>query len=447
MRQSFTRREILQSTAAAGLGYWASGRAVAAESTSPNEQIQVACIGVGGRGRNDVQSVSKFGRIYALCDVDSTTLENTAAAYKSEHNFRDFREMLDRLGDRIDAVTVSTPDHCHAVAAAKAMRMGKHVYCQKPLARTIGEARGLAQIAAETGVATQMGNQHTALAAMRKAAYQLRAGQVGSVKEVHIWTDRPIWPQGIHRSPIKPVPQSLDWDLWLGPAPYRPYADGYHPFSWRSWWDFGTGALGDNACHICNLPFMGLNMRNPTAVEAECAEHDGDSFPPSSKIKFEFPELHGRAAFTMYWYDGGNMPPRELFAGVTLATKLPNGETVQPPFPSGVLILGDRAKMYAAGNYADKGIQIIGDVDELEVDYPKSPGHEKEWFNAIRDPKTPATSNFTNYAGPLTESILLGNLALWKRGRVEWDPAQLKPRNDPSLDRLIHPQFRPGYEL
>jgi hypothetical protein len=192
---------------------------------------------------------------------------------------------------------------------------------------------------------------------------------------------------------------------------------------------------------------MGLNMRGPTAVEAKCAEHDGDSYPPSSQIKFEFPELDGRAAFTMHWYDGGNMPPKELFEGVTLATKLVNGDVVQPPFPSGVLVLGEKAKMYAAGNYADKGIQIVGDVDELGVDYPKSPGHEKEWFIAMRDPKSPATSNFTNYAGPLTETILLGNLALWKRGRVEWDPAQLRPLNDPTLDRLIHPEFREGYEL
>ena len=442
------RRRFLQASAAAGVGYWITGSVAAQPSTSPNEQIQVASIGVaGGKGVEDVKNMSRHGKIFAVCDCDATKLDLTAKMYKSEHVYTDYRKMLDQLGDRIDAVTITVPDHNHAVMASQAMRMGKHVFCQKPLTRTIWEARRLGEIAREQGVATQMGNQYTAYNPMRKAAHQIRAGQLGTVNEVHVWTNRPIWPQGERRPMIKPVPKALDWEVWLGPAPYRPYGDDlYHPFKWRGWWDFGTGALGDMACHTCNLPFMALNMRDPISVEAECPEHDGDSFPVRSKIKFEFPAIGGRAPFTMFWYDGGNLPPSELFADVTLTVKVEEQE-VPPPYRSGVLLVGDRAKMYAAGDYAENGIQIIGDVEELEVDYPRSPGHEKEWFDAIRNPSQPATSNFPDYAGPLTETILLGNLAVWKRGRVEWDPKNLKPLNDPSLERIVHCKYRDGYQV
>jgi hypothetical protein len=200
------------------------------------------------------------------------------------------------------------------------------------------------------------------------------------------------------------------------------------------------------ACHTCNLPYMALDMRDPVAVEAECPEHSGDSFPQWSRIRFEFPERNGRAPFTMHWYDGGQLPPAELFTGVTIEAEH-DGKKVPPPFRSGVLLVGDRAKLYAGGDYADLGIQIVGDVEPLEVDYPRSIGHEREWFQAIRDPSRPAMSNFPDYAGPLTETILLGNLAVWKRGRVEWDPVNLKPLGDPSLERMVRPEFREGHEV
>lgn len=441
------RRRFLQTTAATGLGYWVAGGLEAAVSKSPNEQIQLGCIGVGGKGQSDVQNVSKYGKIYALCDVDSKILDGMVQAYKTEHNFSDFREMLDKLGDRIDAVTVSVPDHNHAVIAAKAMKMGKHVYCQKPLTRTIWEARRLGEVARETGVATQMGNQYTAFPDLRRAAYQIREGQVGSVREVHVWTNRPVWPPFSHRPAIKPVPSNLNWDAWIGCAPWRPYggADVYHQFAWRGWWDFGTGALGDMACHTCNMPFMALNMRDPVAVEAECPEHDGDTFPRPSKIKFDFPKRGDRAAFTLHWYDGGSMPPTELFKEVTLEATI-DDKKYKPPAPRGCLVIGDKATMYAAGDYAEAGVEVVG-AEKMDVDFPRSPGHEKEWFIAMRDPKKPAMSNFPDYAGPLTETILLGNLAVYKRGRVEWDPVQLKPLNDPSLMRIVKPEYRDGYEL
>jgi hypothetical protein len=195
---------------------------------------------------------------------------------------------------------------------------------------------------------------------------------------------------------------------------------------------------------------MALNMRDPVAVEAECPEHDGDTFPRPSTIKYEFPELNGRAAFTMYWHDGGNKPPRELFKDVTLTVRQEGrrGRVREIPAPhiSGVMMIGDKASMYAAGDYAENGIQIIG-AEPIKVEYPESPGHVREWFNAMRDSKTPAMSNFPNYAGPLTETILLGNLAVWKRGRVDWDPANLKPLNDPSLERIVKSEYRAGHEV
>lgn len=441
------RRTFLQAAAAAGVGFWAAGGVQARDSRSPNEKIQLGCIGVGGsRGATDVRNMWRHGKIYAICDVDADFLAGAKDQYHVEHTFTDFRDLLDQMGDRIDAVTITVPDHNHAVIAARAMRMGKHVHCQKPLARTIWEARRMGEIARETGVATQMGNQFTAYAPMREAAYRVRAGQLGKVNEVHIWTNRPIWPQGECRPMIKRPPASLAWETWLGPAPFRPYGDGYHPFSWRGWWDFGTGALGDMACHTCNLPYMALDMRDPVAVEAECPEHNGDSFPQWSKIRYEFPERNGRAAFTMHWYDGGQLPPAELFDGVTITSEF-EGQQVPPPFRSGALMIGDRAKMYAAGDYADLGIQIVGDVEPLEVDYPRSIGHEREWFHAMRHPSEPAMSNFPDYSGPLTETILLGNLAVWKRGRVEWDPVNLKPLGDPSLERIVRPEYRDGYEV
>jgi len=439
------RRDFLKTSTAIGAGFWIAGGAQKVLSDSPNEKVQVACIGIHGKGRTDSMNAEQYGKVVAVCDVDRLRLKLAAKHFKTEDMATDFRELLDKMGDRIDAVMISTPDHNHAVIASKAMKMGKHVYCQKPLTHTIWEARRLGEIARETGVVTQMGNQFTAYNPMRKAAYQLRAGQVGNVQEVHIWTNRPVWPQDERRKHLKAIPKNVDWQAWIGRAPYRAYADGYHPFAWRGWWDFGTGALGDMACHTCNLPFMGLNMRDPTAVEAEHSGHDGDSYPSWSKIKYDFPELEGRAAFKMTWYDGGQLPPQELFGDVTLADN--------KPAVSGVLILGDQGKMYAAGDYAEKGIEIIG-TKELDVEYPVCPGPENaderqklEWFTGIHDSSKAPVSSFADYAGPLTETILLGNLAVYKGGRVEWDAKTLQATSDPDLQRIVKPVIPEGYEV
>jgi len=454
-KRQATRRDFLRHSAATGVGFWVAGGIAPRLSASPNEQLQIANCGVFNKGTSDVKNASQFGKIFALCDVDRIFLKGVARQYKvdAERTFTDYRQMLDKLGDQIDVVTVSTPDHTHAVILAKALRMGKHCYGQKPLTHSIWEARQIQELAKEAGVVTQMGNQYAAYEPMRKAAYQIRDGQIGRVKEVHVWTNRPIWPQGEARNPEKPVPKELDWESWIGPAPMRPYADGYHTFKWRGWWDFGTGALGDMACHTCNLPFMALNMRDPTAVEAETSGHNRDSYPAKSKIKFDFPAIGERGPFTFHWYDGTNLPPRELYADFEKPAVVKDGKTVPWSLStSGCLIVGDKCTMYAAGDYAEGGIEVNKGVELTEVDYPKPPGepelgHVREFYEAIADPKNKkAVSNFVDYAGPLTETILLGNLAVWKEGPVKWDAKNLKP-DDPSLLAIVKNEYREGYEL
>jgi predicted dehydrogenase len=448
-----SRRDFLKTStlagAGVGIGFWVAGGTSVRASRSPNEQLQIAGIGINGKGRSDIKNASRFGKVVAVCDVDRTSLVPAAKIYKTDHQYTDYRELLDRLGDQIDVVTVSTPDHNHAVIASKAMKMGKHVYCQKPLTHSIWEARQLSKIARDTGVVTQMGNQWTAYAPMREAAYRVRAGQLGNVSEVHVWTNRPVWPQGEARPAPKPIPNELNWEAWLGPAPYRPYGEGYHTFKWRGWWDFGTGALGDMACHTCNLPFMALNMRDPTSVEAQTSGHNHDSYPAKSKIVFEFPALGDRAAFKLFWYDGTNLPPESLYRPF-LQTKDKDGNLPQLS-GSGCLMVGDKSTMYAAGDYAQDGIFYSGDVELLKVDYPKAPsepelGHVQEFYEAIHDRQKKAVSNFPDYAGPLTETILLGNLAVWKGGRVEWDAKTLTP-DDPALKSIVRREYRYGYEV
>jgi predicted dehydrogenase len=455
----------LKHSASIGAGFWVAGGIAPRLSGAPNEKLQIAKIGVGGKGQSDMANARRFGKIHAVCDIDRRLLEPAAKAVKTDHKFTDYRELFDKLGDQIDVAIISTPDHTHAVIASKAMKMGKHVYVQKPLTQSIWEARELQKIAREMNVVSQMGNQFTAFDPMRKAAYQIRAGQVGKVKEVHVWTNRPVWPQGGERPPEAPVPKEVDWESWIGPAPMRPFAEGaYHDFRWRGWWDFGTGSLGDMACHTCNLPFMALNMRNPTAVEATSSGHNKDSYPASSKIKFDFPELDGRPAFTLYWSDNSQLPPEELYAEFLAKPPepKPDGTPGEPRqlAKSGCLIVGDKCTMYAAGDYANEGIELSGGVEWLEgIEYPRPVQvtaeadlpHVAEFYRGIHDRKLAPVANIPDYGGPLTETILLGNLALWNTAsgnssRVEWDAETLTP-SDASLKQIVHRDYRDGYEV
>jgi predicted dehydrogenase len=268
----------------------------------------------------------------------------------------------------------------------------------------------------------------------------VRAGAIGDVKEVHVWTNRPIWPQGGPRAAEAAVPPNVHWDLWLGPAPARPYAPGYHPNAWRGWWDFGSGALGDMACHTVNMPFMALDLRDPTSVQAETAGHNRDSFPKWSIIKYEFPPNARRPPVTMTWYDGGKKPAIELFDGEAM----PN---------TGALLIGERGKLLAPGDYCERAYKLIGGGIAPKVEFERSPGHMPELARAIRG-GPPARSNFADYAAPLTETILLGNLAVWAAPdagspgkKIEWDAARLVATNAPEVESVIRPNYRAGYTL
>ncbi|MBN2295036.1 MAG: Gfo/Idh/MocA family oxidoreductase [Pirellulales bacterium] len=437
MSRQPTRRQFISTTTATGIGFWLAGGAEAKESKSPNERIRMASIGIGGKGSSDSNDAGKHGDMVAICDADRTRLGLThKKRFPKAKTFTDFRKMLDEMGKSIDAVTVSTPDHTHAPAALMAMRMGKHCFCQKPLTHSIYEARLMGKVAAETGVATMMGNQGTAASGLREAAAILRSGALGTVKEVHVWTNRPIWPQnGKGRPQPAPCPKTLDWQSWLGPAAEQPFANGYHPFAWRGWWDFGTGALGDMACHNVNMPFAGLDLRNPTSVIAKTSGHEKVSFPKWSTIEFEFPANDKRAGLKLFWYDGGKLPAEELMSGV-----LKEGEKIDL---NASLTITDKAKLYMIGN---DNLRVSG-MDKPKVEFEKSPGHFEEWVRAIKGGK-PAMSNFKDYAGPLTETILLGNLAVWVDGKkVEWDAQNMKVKNISGLETLVKPVYRKGYTL
>lgn len=442
MKNNTNRREFLQQSVALGTAVWvASNSRSWSQERSPNEKIRFACIGIDGKGRSDREDAAAHGEIVAICDIDEERLEKAAAAYPHAKKYYDFRKLFDEMGDKIDAVTVSTPDHTHAPAALRAMRLGKHCFCQKPLTYSVAEARMMREVAAEKKVCTQMGNQGTAGRGHREAVKIVQSGAIGKVREVHIWTNRPIWPQGLGRPPEKPVPQHVHWDEFLGPAPYRPYSDAYHPFKWRGWLDFGTGALGDMACHTCNMAVMSLQLFDPIAVEAQhdpewTGEARKESYPKWSIIKFEFGPRGDMPPCTLTWYDGGKRPPEELLQG-------------QKQGISGSLVIGDEGTIYSADDY--HGNYVLLPKEKFE-NYKKpeievSPGHFTEFALAIKEGKPElAWSNF-DYAARLTETILLGNVALRAGRRIEWDAANLRVKNDPEAQQYVTREYRKGWEV
>jgi predicted dehydrogenase len=427
----------------------------------------MASVGVNGKGSSDSQDAGSNGEMVAICDVDEKSLNKASEKWPKAKKFSDFRKMLDEMHGQIDAVTVSTPDHCHAAAAIMAMRLGKHTFCQKPLTHTIYEARLMGKVAAENKVATMMGNQGTAGDGLRKAAATIQAGALGTVKEVHVWTNRPIWPQGGARPKEEPVPATLKWDLWLGPARVRPYGQGYHPFAWRGWWDFGTGALGDMACHTVNMPFMGLGLRDPVSVVAKTSGHNHDSYPSWSVIEFQYPATDKRAAVKLFWYDGGQRPADDVLTQVKELQKQKEEEKKKEQAKSkgkgkgkkkparrdsGCLVVGDKGQLFSPDDYGGQ-YYLLGGATQPEVTFVKSPGHFAEWLRAIRG-GAPAKSNFTDYAGPLTETILLGNLAVWlapeaeqEGKKVAWDAKNLVATNAPEVANVIKMPYRTGYSL
>jgi predicted dehydrogenase len=488
-----TRRTFLKTTTALGAGYFVAAGARTALSNSVNERPNVVCIGVGGKGGSDSSNAAQFGNVIAICDVDNGTLKSkgNAEGFKDAEQFADFRELLAKHGENAEIATISTPDHMHAPATLMAMRMGLSCYTQKPLTRTIYEARLLAKVAEETGVCTQMGNQGTALDSSREAIAQLQSGVLGTLKEAHVWSNRPIWPQGPGRRmtmekfeeqakeenseeeakrlisgmkrQIARDLKKVDWKLWLGVAPEREYWPGlYHTFAWRGWWDFGSGALGDMACHQVTVPFASCELKDPVSVVAKTTGHDYDSFPASSTIEFQFPATDNRPAIPFWWYDRkGNKPPAETFAKWG----------IENPASSGALVIGEKGAFYSSDDYCGK-YELKG-VEKVKVDYEKAENKGNndlnnmyELFRAVAagDPKI-CHSNFVDRAGPLTETILLGNLAVWAAAqggengemgdwgeKVEWDAQNLKVTNldslkTPGVADLIKPKYPEGYRL
>jgi len=406
----------------------------------PSEKLNIAGIGVGGMGSGDIRSCSSEN-IVALCDVDRHALERNARQFPNAKLHTDFRKMLETQKD-IDAVMVATPDHTHAVISMMAIKLGKHVFCQKPLVHSVYEARAIAKAAKEAKVATQMGNQGQASEEARLLCELIWAGAVGKVLEVHGGSNRypPISPRGIPRpKDTPPIPPHLDWDLWLGPAPERPYHPCYHPFSWRGWWDFGTGVLGDIGCHQFSAVFKALKLKHPAWVEACSSNHQcppeirNETAPLSSITRWYFPADGDRGPVMLYWWDGGLKPPRP--------------EELEPDrqFAEGdwLLIVGDKGKMY--------GHRLIPDSKAREFGKPprvleRSPGHYQEWILACKG-GPPAGSNFVDHAAHLTEVVMLGNIAIRTQEKLYWDGENLRFTNSEAANRLINPPYRNGWTL
>ena len=446
MRHSHpSRREFVNSAASAAALFPIVPRHVLGRGyRAPSDTLNVACIGVGGMGRNDVKGM-EGENLVALCDVDWNAAEDAFRSYPKARRYKDYREMLDRELKSIDAVTVSTPDHSHAAAAMLALKAGKHVYCQKPLARTLGEVGALKREAASRPKqATQMGNQGHTNEGTRQIREWVEAGVIGTVREVHYWTNRPIWPQGIDRpTQLHTPPATLDWNLWLGPAPERPYNPAYAPFNWRGWWDFGTGALGDMACHGMDAAFWGLDLGYPSRVEPETSKLYNETAPKVSRVTYDFPARGNRPAVRVIWRDGGLWPPKP--AG------LPENLDWPPEEIGGQMWVGDTGALLA-GMYGENPRLLDAARDaELKanppaVKYERSPGVYAEWIRAMKG-GAPNLSTFAGHAGPLTEMVLLGCLAVRMGQPIDVDPSSGKVANAAVPPEWLSPVYRKGWTL
>ena len=460
-RYQVSRRQFLYSSAVAATGAVLLPGCATTPNVrykSANEKLNIGVIGAGGKGSSDTDSCASEN-IVALCDVDKTTVDARGAKYTKAQKFQDFRKMLEQVKE-IDAVIVATPDHMHAYTAAMAMRMGKHAFVQKPLAQSVYECRLLRRLARENGLATQMGNQGSANDGVRRAIEVIQAGVIGNPLELHVWTNRPIWPQGIDRPTGEdPVPANLDWDLWLGTAPLRPFKDKvYHTFNWRGWKDFGTGALGDMACHTVNMPFRALKLGYPNVVEMEASsELHAETYPKTARIRFEFPARAGLPPLKFWWYDG-NPTDKDIKAMRPNAELTKEIVDLKGSLPiAGCLVVGDKGKLFSPDDYGaqffmmQKGeSKLVASADHgaaksVPVSIPRSPGHYVEWINACKGGKA-GYSNF-EIAGYLTEIILLGCVALRGGKKLNWDGPNMRATNAPEVAQYVKRQYRKGWEL
>jgi predicted dehydrogenase len=404
----------------------------------PSDKLNIACIGIGGRGESD-SAAMESQNVVALCDVDEIHGAKTREKYPKARFYQDFRRLFEKEKN-IDAVTIATPDHTHAIIAYTAMQLGKHVYVEKPLTHTVYEARKLAKAAKEYNVVTQMGNQGHAGEGARLVNEWIAADAIGDVHEVHTWTNRPIWPQGAMEKPeeIPSLPNYLDWNLWLGPAPYRPYHPAYHPFKWRGWWDFGTGALGDMGAHILDQPFWALNLDSPTTIQASSSAYSDQTYPLASIVTWTFPEKDGRAPVKIVWYDGGLLPPRP--------------EELEPGRKLGACIYyGSKGKLMHNA-YGDSPRLIpekaMKEFKIPEKSIPRSPGIHEEWIEAIKN-GTKSTTDF-EYSAKLTEMMLLGNIAIKMKEKntvLEYDGKKGEFTNMEEANEHLTKKYPKGWEM
>jgi len=449
MKKTFDRRSFLSKSAVAGAGLIVIPRYVMGGKgyVAPSDKLNIAAIGSGGMGAGNINN-SSSQNIMALCDVDFERAAETFKKYPNATRYKDFRVMLDKEKD-IDAVIIATPDHIHAPAAMDCIRRGKHVYVQKPLTHSIFEARKLTEAVREHKVVSQMGNQGRSGEGTRRLAEWIWAGAIGDIREVHSWTNRPVWPQGIGRpAEIMAVPQTLDWDLWLGPAPERPYNSLYLPFNWRAWFDFGAGALGDMGCHVLDPVFHALKLKYPIWVQGSHSYEvremwkrvdNNETYPSASMITYQFPARENMPPVKLTWYDGGLMPnwPAEV-------------DFSKIPVDGGSMFIGDKGIIVCA-TYGGE-VQMFPEERFLEFkDLPKilkrvETSHEMNWVNACKGGEAPC-SNF-NYSGPLTEMVLIGNLAIRvPNKRLIWDGENMKVTNDEGANRFVQREYRKGWVL
>jgi len=435
------RRIFLRTAATVAVGFQIVPRHVLGQGqTPPSEKLNIAGVGIGGQG-GGVLGEMKAENIVALCDVDWAKAGGTFNAFPKAERFRDYRVMLGKRKN-IDAVMVATPDHMHAPITLAALRAGKHVYVEKPMAHTIEETRVMARVARETGLVTQMGNNGHAGEGLRLTREWIQAGAIGAVREVHGWSDRPgkWWKQPADRpADAMPIPADLDWDLWLGCAPQRPYHNAYHPFAWRGWFDFGTGALGDMAVHNLDPAFYALDLSAPIAAEARTSTPGKETYAAWQVIVFEFATSGGQPTLKMTWYDGGKLPqpPADIAGEVDLSD-------------NGILFIGEKGTMLCGGWSGAPRLFPASRRESFQLPaktIPRSIGHRAEWIQACKDKRPEDAKAGFAYSGPFTEALLVGNLAARLQKRIQWDPAGMRSGNAPETEALVRKSYRAGFGI
>jgi predicted dehydrogenase len=423
---------MVRNTALSGVVLWLSGGRARSGGESPNEKLNVAVIGAGGRGAANLGAVARTENIVALCDVDERRAAGTFKRYPKVPKYHDYRKMLDEMDRQIDAVVVSTTNHVHAPASVTAMRMGKHAYCEKPLSHSVYEARVAAQVAAQKKVATQMGTQIHASGNFRRIVELVQSGAIGPVRRCHIWL-RGGGSAGDRPKETPPIPQGLHWDLWLGPAPYRPYHPCYVPHDWHYWWDFGGGAFGNMGCHYLDLAFWALGLRYPTTVEASGSPVHPESTPRHLHVRYEFPARDDMPPVTVTWNHGGDNPPP-----IFVEEKFPNWAWGVFVGDEGMLLVSYPKRMlWPESKFAD--------FQAPEPSIPESIGHHQEWIAACKT-GGPTTCNF-DYSGAVTEAMLLGNVAYRVGKKLQWEPLQLKVPNCPEAEAYLRRDYREAWRV